>query len=88
MVEIKCTSSDTLPLNQLTEFQGGLKERTDEDIKEIIASIDDYGFVAPFFVWKNNDINYVLDGHGRLAGLKVGRVDNRLAAQCRLHMLA
>lgn len=70
MVEIKCTSSDTLPLNQLTEFQGGLKERTDEDIKEIIASIDDYGFVAPFFVWKCNDINYVLDGHGRLAGLK------------------
>ena len=69
-MRITCDTKDTLPLSALTEFQGGLKKRTDDDIKMIEKSIHDYGFATPFFVWKNGGKNKVLDGHGRLQALK------------------
>ena len=69
-MRITCDTKDTLPLSALTEFQGGLKKRTDDDIKKIEKSIHDYGFATPFFVWKNGGKNKVLDGHGRLQALK------------------
>lgn len=69
-MRITCDTKDTLPLFALTEFQGGLKKRTDDDIKKIEKSIHDYGFATPFFVWKNGGKNKVLDGHGRLQALK------------------
>lgn len=67
---ITCDTKDTLPLSELTEFQGGLKKRTDDDIAKIERSIKEYGFATPFFVWKHNGKNKVLDGHGRLQTLK------------------
>lgn len=69
-MRITCDTKDTLPLSALTEFQGGLKKRTDDDIKKIEKSIHDYGFATLFFVWKNGGKNKVLDGHGRLQALK------------------
>ena len=69
-MKITCDTKDTLPLSALTEFQGGLKKRTAEDTKKIEKSINDYGFATPFFVWKHDGINSVLDGHGRLQTLK------------------
>ena len=69
-MRITCDTKDTLPLSALTEFQGGLKKRTDDDIKKIEKSIHDYGFATPFFVWRHDGINNVLDGHGRLQTLK------------------
>ena len=69
-MRITCETKDTLPLSALTEFQGGLKKRTTEDTKKIEKSINDYGFATPFFVWKHDGINSVLDGHGRLQTLK------------------
>ncbi len=74
-MEVKCKSNDTLELYELTDFQGGLKERTDTDYAKITKSIKTYGFAFPFFVWKHDGINHVLDGHGRLGAL------NRLVAQ-------
>ena len=70
MVSINCTTEDHLELDQLTEFQGGLKNRTDGDYAKIIVSIQKYGFSFPFFVWSHDGINHVLDGHGRLGALK------------------
>lgn len=70
MVSINCTTEDHLELDQLTEFQGGLKNRTDGDYAKIIVSIQKYGFSFPFFVWAHDGINHVLDGHGRLGALK------------------
>lgn len=70
MVTINCTTEDHLELDQLTEFQGGLKNRTDGDYAKIIVSIQKYGFSFPFFVWSHDGINHVLDGHGRLGALK------------------
>lgn len=69
-MRITCETKDTLSLSALTEFQGGLKKRTADDTKKIEKSINDYGFATPFFVWRHDGINSVLDGHGRLQTLK------------------
>lgn len=69
-MEIRCTTEDHLELGELTEFQGGLKSRTDTDYAKIITSIKKYGFCFPFFVWRHDGINHVLDGHGRLGALQ------------------
>ena len=75
MIVINCTGSDTIELDQLSEFQGELKERSADDINKIIRSIKKHGFSFPFFVWAHagengNYINHVLDGHGHLSALK------------------
>lgn len=70
MIEIKCKTTDTLPLSALQEFQGNLKERDENDVAKIVKSIKKHGFSFPFFVWKKGDINYVLDGHGRLGAMQ------------------
>lgn len=72
-MEVKCKGSATLQLQELTEFQGGLKNRTRTDVDKIITSIRKFGFATPFFVWSHDGINHVLDGHGRLMALKIMR---------------
>lgn len=67
---IKCETKDRLPLKDLTEFQGNLKHRTEGDYKKIITSIRKYGLSFPFFVWRHDGTNHVLDGHGRLGALQ------------------
>ena len=69
-IVINCTGSDTIQLHELTEFQGELKERSAGDVEKIIKSIKKHGFSFPFFVWKNDGKNNVLDGHGRLIALQ------------------
>ena len=56
--------------HKLTDFQGELKKRDNTDYEKIEKSIKKHGFSFPFFVWVNNGINYVLDGHGRLGALQ------------------
>ena len=68
-IEIKCDTKDTLEIAELTELQGGLKERTDIDYDKIKLSIIKFGFSFPLFVWKSGKTNYLLDGHGRFATL-------------------
>ena len=68
-ISIKCETKDTLELAELTELQGGLKERTDVDYDKIKLSIIKFGFSFPLFVWKSGKTNYLLDGHGRFATL-------------------
>lgn len=70
MIKIKCEAKDFLPFENLTEFQGGLKERTEEDFDKIIRSIKKHGFVAPFMCWKHGKKNYLIDGHGRYGALQ------------------
>ena len=66
MIKIKCDVQDTLELDQLTEFQGGLKVRENSDFEKIERSIRKHGFSVPFFVWKKGKTNYLLDGHNAL----------------------
>lgn len=75
---ITCTYNETLKLDDLQDFQGHLKIRNDDDYKKIIKSIEKHGFSFPFFVWKHDDKNLVLDGHGRLRALQIMR-DNGIS---------
>ena len=68
-IQIACETKDTLELAELTELQGGLKERTDVDYDKIKLSIIKFGFSFPLFVWKSGKTNYLCDGHGRFATL-------------------
>ena len=69
MIEIKCSTKDTLNLSEITEFQGNLKERDSTDYEKIERSIRKHGFSFPFFIWKHDGVNHCLDGHGRLETL-------------------
>ena len=68
-ISIKCDNEKTLELAEMTELQGGLKERTDIDYDKIKLSIIQYGFSFPFYIWKSGKTNYILDGHGRFETL-------------------
>ena len=74
-MKISCDCKDTLSLDEITEFQGGLKARSPEEIGKIIKSLKKYGFAFPLFVWKDGGMNWCLDGHGRLLALKKMRED-------------
>ncbi len=69
-VEIRCTGADTLPLSSLTHLQGNLKSLSKDAFQKLKASILRSGFLFPFFVWKDGDKNYYLDGHQRDRVLK------------------
>ena len=70
MITITCEVQQTLSLSDMKEFQGDLKSRDESDYKKIQSSIRKYGIAFPLFVWQNNGINLVLDGHGRLGALQ------------------
>ena len=74
-MKISCDCKDTLSLDEITEFQGGLKARSPEEVGKIIKSLKKYGFAFPFFIWKESGKNWCLDGHGRLLSLKKMRQD-------------
>lgn len=64
-ISVTCDTGEFLNLGQFTKFQGKLKFRDEGDIGKVKKSILRYGFSFPFFVWKNKNWNYILDGHGR-----------------------
>ncbi|WP_288958955.1 DNA methyltransferase [uncultured Treponema sp.] len=63
MIEIRCSTNDTLNLSEITEFQGNLKERDSTDYEKIERSIRKHGFSFPFFIWRHDGVNHCLDGH-------------------------
>ena len=60
-ISIKCETSEKLEIAEMTEMQGGLKERTDIDYDKIKLSICKFGFSFPFFIWKSGKTNYLHD---------------------------
>ena len=74
-IKVSCECKDFLALGELTEFQGGLKSRTEFDVDKIVRSIRKYGIAFPLFVWRHDGVNHCLDGHGRLLALKKMRED-------------
>lgn len=74
-IEIRCKGSSTAKLEDLHEFQGELKELSDENYNKLKDEILDLGFSAPFFVWatvngeQRESLN-LLDGHQRKKTLK------------------
>lgn len=65
-IEIKCTGSKAIPIEELVIFQGDLKTLAPEDCAKLKKSILKHGFIAPFFVWRKN----ILDGTERLIALR------------------
>lgn len=74
VIKITCDTKDKLKLDELTEFQGELKYREQSDIDKCVNSIKKYGFAVPFFCWKHDGINHILDGHNRMNALR--KLDN------------
>lgn len=69
MISVKCKTTDKILLNQITPFQGTLKKRTADDIAGLKQSLLTEGLLMPFVIWKHDDCNFLLDGHGRLLAL-------------------
>lgn len=68
-IKVTCDTADTLPLDQIIEFQGEFKRRDQYDIENLKKILKKHGIAFPFFVWENEGICYCLDGHGRKLAL-------------------
>lgn len=64
-VVIKCEGAGLVDIDQLIIIQGELKELTQENYIKISKSIMKKGFIAPFFIWKDNGLLKILDGTQR-----------------------
>lgn len=70
-IRVTCKADTFLPFQQIQDFQGELKSRSQEDVDHLITSIERHGFSFPFFVWKQpSGTCSCLDGHGRILALK------------------
>ena len=68
-VEIKCDTSDFLSLDEFGFFEKDIKIRNNYDIKRMKQSITKSGFICPLFIWKNGDVDTILDGKTRVIAL-------------------
>ena len=69
-IQIKCKGADLLPFETLLQFQGELKSLNNRNLKRLKNQILTKGFIAPFFIWKKKDKNFILDGTQRDKALK------------------
>ena len=65
-IRIECRGAGVVPVSELKDFQGPLKDITSENLDKLKKSIVKFGFSAPVFVWDNDGVNNILDGHQRL----------------------
>ncbi len=63
-IVIKCEGAALYEWKKLKNFQGDLKDLTEDGFNKLRAQIVENGFKAPFFVWKGHD--FILDGHQRI----------------------
>jgi len=70
-VKINCTYKELLPISQLSiKMTEKLKIRTKQSVNEEARRLLLHGFLTPIFVWKNNQVNEVVDGVGRCLAIK------------------
>lgn len=60
-VELKVEYLDTTSLNP---YEGNAKEHPEEQVEQIIKSIEEFGMIDPIGIWGEN--NVIVEGHGRL----------------------
>lgn len=83
-----------LPTEQLTPYENNAKIHTEEQIEQIVKSIQEFGMNDPIGIWGEN--NLIIEGHGRLeACKKIGmkevpciRLDDLTDEQRRAYTLA
>lgn len=54
-----------VPIDALVPFQGELKELSERQYSKLKKSILTEGIFTPFFVWHDNGIGRIIDGHQR-----------------------
>lgn len=70
MREIKL-KIETLPVADLVPYAGNAKKHPEEQVRQIAASIEEFGNCDPIAVWTNaNGEPEIVEGHGRLMALE------------------
>ena len=57
-----------LPVMALEEYANNTRKHTEEDVEQIMHSIERFGFSDPIGIW--SDHNIIVEGHGRLMAAK------------------
>ena len=70
IIKIRCNGFESLPIESLTELQGGLKELSTKNYERLKNSILKYGFSFPAFIWQNKNKKYIIDAHQRVRTIK------------------
>ena len=70
-VRIACKGSDSRELGELRNFQRGLKTLSKEAAKRLKREIRELGFSEPVSVWEHGGVSHILNGHQRVAVLKM-----------------
>lgn len=69
---ITCDVRDSLSVSDLTDLQDtNFKEMSEENYRKLRESLIENGFFVPVHVWKDNNINWILDGHHRIKVLRI-----------------
>lgn len=72
-IQIRCVGSRSVDIDELEEFQGGLKDLPKENYERLKKEITESGFAFPLFVWSHEGRQFVIGGHQRLRTLKTMR---------------
>lgn len=70
VIKIRCKGNRSVHIDKLVNFQGDLKELSNENAKQLQYLIKEYGFMFPVFVWNDNGTDYFIDGHQRIAVIR------------------
>lgn len=65
-IKITCTGAVTVPLEELADLQGNLKDLTEDNYTKLRNSIFEYGFSFPVFFWQDeHGVKWLLDANQR-----------------------
>ncbi len=80
-IKITCQGATTIPLDELVDLQGNLKDLSEDNYVKLRNSIVKYGFSFPIFVWidPQDEKKYIVDAHQRLRVLKKMRDEENIS---------
>lgn len=70
-----------LKVSDLKEFQGDFKKLSKKQFEKLKLSIQNNGFIQPFFVWQKENNFFILDGHQRKKAI-IDLYGNDLQVDC------
>lgn len=73
LIKVNVRSASEIELDKLEAFQGELKRLDREEYEKLRKTLDEDGISLSLHVWQNRGKNYLIDGHQRVAALKLMR---------------
>lgn len=64
-IKIACQGADVLDISEMIPIQGNLKDLEKKEYEQLKKEILEDGFSVPFFIWKTETANSILDGTQR-----------------------